>query len=177
MTPKFPLVDMMRRYGGNFVSKLADAMVAADPGNFKILVEAFPQIVEKYTDSEAVSEENSIREQIDEIMPNLRQLESEILVLDADRVRLCRKAEPLRKDVRKLESRLYIIQNGITKEQIHFSAPDANGGVSFNTMDNFIDHLRSVPRETRKKLAEWNGRILCTSTFSFTPANVTELED
>ena len=44
MTPKFPLVDTMRRYGGNFVSKLADAMVAADPENFKILVEAFRRL-------------------------------------------------------------------------------------------------------------------------------------
>jgi len=50
MTPKFPLVDNMRQYGGNFVSKLADAMIAADPGNFKTLVEAFPQIVEKYAE-------------------------------------------------------------------------------------------------------------------------------
>ena len=49
MTPKFPLVENMRQYGGNFASKLADAMVAADPDNFKILVEAFPQIVEKYS--------------------------------------------------------------------------------------------------------------------------------
>ena len=50
MTSKFPLVDNMRQYGGNFVSKLADAMVAADPNNFRTLVEAFPQIVEKYSE-------------------------------------------------------------------------------------------------------------------------------
>lgn len=48
--PKFPLVDNMRRYGGNFVSKLADAMVAADPENYGKLLKAFPDIVEKYTD-------------------------------------------------------------------------------------------------------------------------------
>ena len=48
---KFTLCANMRQYGGNFVSKLADAMVAADPANFKILVEAFPQIVEKYTET------------------------------------------------------------------------------------------------------------------------------
>jgi hypothetical protein len=177
MIPKFPLVDNMRQYGGNFVSKLADAMVAADPENLKILVEAFPQIVGKYTESEAVSEEDCIREQIDKITPSLGLLESEILGLDANRARLCQQAEPLREDVRKLESRLYIIQNGITKEQIHFSAPDANGGAWFNIKDDFIDHLRSFPRETRKKFAEWNGQILWTSTFSATPANVTELED
>ena len=51
MTPKLPLVDNMRQYGGNFASKLADAMVAADPDNFKILVEAFPQIVEEYSET------------------------------------------------------------------------------------------------------------------------------
>lgn len=51
MTPKFPLVDNMRQDGGNFLSKLADAMVAADPDNFKKLVEAFPQIVEKYSET------------------------------------------------------------------------------------------------------------------------------
>lgn len=49
MTPKFPLVDNMRRYGGNFISKLADAMVAADPENYGKLLEAFPDVVEKYT--------------------------------------------------------------------------------------------------------------------------------
>lgn len=48
--PKFPLVDNMRRYGGNFVSKLAEAMVAADPANFERLVTAFPEIVQKYTE-------------------------------------------------------------------------------------------------------------------------------
>lgn len=50
MTPKFPLVDNMRRHGGNFVSKLADAMVAADPVNFDKLCAAFPDIVEKYSE-------------------------------------------------------------------------------------------------------------------------------
>lgn len=47
---KFPLIDNMRRYGGNFVSKLAEAMVAADPANFEKLVEAFPEIVKKYSE-------------------------------------------------------------------------------------------------------------------------------
>jgi len=50
MTPKFPLVDNMRRYGGNFISKLADAMVAADPKNYKILLDAFPHYVKEYTE-------------------------------------------------------------------------------------------------------------------------------
>ena len=39
----------MRRYGGNFLSKLADAMVAADPDNYRKLVEAFPEIIQKYS--------------------------------------------------------------------------------------------------------------------------------
>ena len=46
---KFPMVDEMRRTGGNFVSKLADAMVAADPQNYMRLCAAFPEIVEKYS--------------------------------------------------------------------------------------------------------------------------------
>jgi hypothetical protein len=50
---KFPLVDNMRRYGGNFVSKLADAMVAADPTNYQRLCSAFPDIVEKYSEEES----------------------------------------------------------------------------------------------------------------------------
>jgi hypothetical protein len=43
------MVDEMRRKGGNFVSKLADAMVAADPQNYMRLCVAFPEIVEKYS--------------------------------------------------------------------------------------------------------------------------------
>lgn len=45
---KFPLVDNMRAHGGNFVSKLAEAMVAADPVNFDRLCAAFPEIIEKF---------------------------------------------------------------------------------------------------------------------------------
>ena len=46
---KFKLVENMRRCGGNFVSKLADALIAADPQNAKRIMEAFPDIVEKYS--------------------------------------------------------------------------------------------------------------------------------
>lgn len=46
---KIELVDNMRRYGGNFVSKLADAMIAADLQNFKRLCDAFPDVIEKYS--------------------------------------------------------------------------------------------------------------------------------
>lgn len=45
---KFKLVENMRRYGGNFVGKLADALVAADPVNAQKIYDAFPEIVEKY---------------------------------------------------------------------------------------------------------------------------------
>jgi hypothetical protein len=47
---KFELVENMRKYGGNFVSKLADALIAADPQNAKRIMEAFPDIVEKYSE-------------------------------------------------------------------------------------------------------------------------------
>jgi hypothetical protein len=47
---KFELVENMRKYGGNFVGKLADALVAADPQNAKRIIEAFPDIVEKYSE-------------------------------------------------------------------------------------------------------------------------------
>lgn len=45
---KIRLVTLMQRYGGNFASCLAQAMIAADPQNFQRLCDAFPDIVEKY---------------------------------------------------------------------------------------------------------------------------------
>jgi hypothetical protein len=48
-TEKIHLVENMRRYGGNFVSKLADALIAADPSNTDRLLAAFPDIVERYS--------------------------------------------------------------------------------------------------------------------------------
>lgn len=47
---KIQLVENMRRYGGNFVSKLADALIAADPSNTDRLLAAFPDVVSKYTE-------------------------------------------------------------------------------------------------------------------------------
>ena len=47
---KFQLIESMRKYGGNFVSKLADALAAADPENAKRIYKAFPDVVEKYSD-------------------------------------------------------------------------------------------------------------------------------
>lgn len=53
---KLQLVENMRRYGGNFVSKLADALIAADPKNTQRIYDAFPDIVEKYREpSESAS--------------------------------------------------------------------------------------------------------------------------
>ena len=49
MNQKFLLVQNMQRHGGNFVSKLAEAMIAADPVNYDRLCAAFPEIVEKYS--------------------------------------------------------------------------------------------------------------------------------
>lgn len=40
----------MRRYGGNFIGKLAEAMIAADPKNYKKLCDAFPDEVEKFSE-------------------------------------------------------------------------------------------------------------------------------
>lgn len=48
VSPKFPMVDNMRRFGGNFITKLAEAMVAADPKNYQTLCNAFPEVVEEY---------------------------------------------------------------------------------------------------------------------------------
>lgn len=47
---KIKLAKNMRRYGGNFVSKLADALIAADPSNTDRLLTAFPDVVSKYTE-------------------------------------------------------------------------------------------------------------------------------
>lgn len=51
---KFPMVDRMREIGGNFVSRLADAMVAADPENYRKLCVAFAEITERYQDPNSV---------------------------------------------------------------------------------------------------------------------------
>lgn len=42
------LTEAMRRYGGNFCNKLADAICAADLTNRKKIIDAFPDIAEKY---------------------------------------------------------------------------------------------------------------------------------
>lgn len=45
---KIRLITLMQRYGGNFVSNLAQTMIAADPDNFQRLCNAFPEIIDKY---------------------------------------------------------------------------------------------------------------------------------
>lgn len=42
------ITDSMKRYGGNFIKKLADAIIAADPENRKTLLDAFPDEISKY---------------------------------------------------------------------------------------------------------------------------------
>jgi 2-oxo-4-hydroxy-4-carboxy--5-ureidoimidazoline (OHCU) decarboxylase len=46
---KIAIVENMRRHGGNFAEKFADALIAADPENTERLVNAFPELIKKYT--------------------------------------------------------------------------------------------------------------------------------
>jgi hypothetical protein len=41
-------LDNMRRFGGNFCGRLADAIAAADPGNRERLLGAFPELLQRY---------------------------------------------------------------------------------------------------------------------------------
>lgn len=38
----------MKEYGGSFCSNLADAMLYADPNNRARIIQAFPEIIERY---------------------------------------------------------------------------------------------------------------------------------
>lgn len=49
---KIKLAENMRRRGGHFVSKLADALIAADPSNTDRMLAAFPDIVDKYIEKD-----------------------------------------------------------------------------------------------------------------------------
>ncbi len=42
------LTETMRRYGGGFCTKLADAICAADSTNKQKIIKAFPELVEAY---------------------------------------------------------------------------------------------------------------------------------
>lgn len=42
------LTETMRKYGGHFMSKLADAICVADSSNKKKLIDAFPEVVTTY---------------------------------------------------------------------------------------------------------------------------------
>jgi len=42
------LTETMRKYGGHFMSKLADAICVADLTNKKKLIDAFPEVVTTY---------------------------------------------------------------------------------------------------------------------------------
>ena len=173
----------MRRYGGNFVSKLAEAMVAADPNNFRILVEAFPQIVEKYAEDQAApSKEDVIRRRVDYIQQDLAQRAAQIEIAEAHYEDLVREAKPLEQELGKLRSKLYIICNKITKDKIHFSAADQNDGIWFNTVHDFKNYLGKIPEAKRKPFVEWNGRILVANELLEhgmrpTPGHTADLED
>jgi hypothetical protein len=47
---KLATIQAMQRYGGNFVSRLADAMLAADWTNYCRICDAFPEIIKKYSE-------------------------------------------------------------------------------------------------------------------------------
>lgn len=41
-------VETLQAYGGSFVKRLAAALSVADPKNFERLINAFPELIEKY---------------------------------------------------------------------------------------------------------------------------------
>jgi hypothetical protein len=47
---EFELLEAMTVYGGSFVQKLAELILLADPVNKRILLEAFPEYIEQYTE-------------------------------------------------------------------------------------------------------------------------------
>ena len=44
----YRLCEVMRKYGGHFCTKFADLLSVADASNRQRLLEAFPELVEKY---------------------------------------------------------------------------------------------------------------------------------
>lgn len=63
-------------------------------------------------------------------------------------------AEIVLEKLAQLESKLYIIQKGLSKKKIHFSYPKANNGIWFGDIDNFHRHLKSISLAERKTFAE-----------------------
>lgn len=188
MTPKFPLIDNLRRYGGSFAVKLADAMAAADPENYNILTQAFPQLVDKYADMDSVTTEDAICCETDSIRLQLQSIDSRVAALESYIAEIASASQPLKEKLNELVSKLYIIQNGVSKEKIHFSGIEANSGIRFGHVDEFGQHLKSILSAERKPFAEWNTRIYAllfsdgdpkniSLYFMPTPARVSELED
>lgn len=159
MTLPYPLIDNMRRYGGNFATKLADAMAAADPENFNILVQAFPWLADKYGDMDSVTTEDTIRREINSVRSQLEPIDSRVTALEGYITEHIDAGRPLKEKLNELTSKLYIIQNNLSKEKIHFSEPKANGGIRFNDISCFSQHLKSIPLLERKPFAEWNGDV------------------
>lgn len=195
MTLKFPLIDNLRRYGGNFAAKLADAMAAADPENFNILVQAFPGLVGKYanmdldaTDTCSGSPQGAICCEIDSIRLQLQPMNSLVATLESWIADIVSIRQPLEEKLDGLMSKLYIIQNSVSREKIHFSEPKVNGGIRFNDIGCFSLHLKAIPLAERKPFVEWNGSVYVltffdsnpknpTPCFLPTPARISELED
>jgi len=49
MTPELTVtIEAMRQFGGGFTAHLANAIAAADPGNRRVLLDAFPDLIQKY---------------------------------------------------------------------------------------------------------------------------------
>jgi len=43
-----PIMHAMGTYGGSFAKSLSQAMLLADPDNLQRIVNAFPELIEKY---------------------------------------------------------------------------------------------------------------------------------
>ena len=189
------MIDNLRRHGGSFAAKLADAMAAADPENYDILTQAFPELVGKYanmdldaTDTCSGSPQGAICCEIDSIKLQLQPMNSLVATLESRIADIVSIRQPLEEKLDGLMSKLYIIRNSVSREKIHFSEPKVNGGIRFNDIGCFSRHLMSIPLAERKPFAEWNGavKVLTFSDsdpknvilyLSPTPARISELED
>ena len=57
---KIKILAMMKKYGGGFASKLADAALYADDSNYEILKDAFPELWEQYEQMAEAREEQHV---------------------------------------------------------------------------------------------------------------------
>jgi hypothetical protein len=54
----YDVIEAMKRYGGSFVKKLAEAFALADPQNQARLKAAFPEYWKKYTEMAEIDWQN-----------------------------------------------------------------------------------------------------------------------